>query len=352
VAEAECATAAKDAEATLMFAEAGQAGAAVEQFLGLNAAALQALADRLRATPPPFIVTCARGSSDNAATYGKYLFETLLGITTASAAPSVSSVYAAHPNPASGTLCVAISQSGRSPDLLASVAAQKSAGAYVVALVNDEASPLAELADVPLHLAAGPERSVAATKSFIASLAGLAALTAAWTRDAALQAAVATLPAELPRAFRLDWSDAIPSLRDAHNLFVIGRGYTFSAAQEAALKLKETCGLHAECFSAAEVKHGPMTLVRDGFPIVGFAGSDAAGDDVRATGALFKARGARVHVANDGEQAGSLPVLGAHPAIEPILQIQSFYRMVNELAVLRGLDPDAPLFLNKVTSTR
>ena len=346
------ATAVKGAEATLMFAEAAQAGVAVAQFLSRNATALSALSDRLRAASPPFIVTCARGSSDNAATYGKYLFETLLGITTASAAPSVSSVYATRPIAASNVLCVAISQSGRSPDLLASVAAQKSAGAYVVALVNDEGSPLADIADMVLYLSAGTERSVAATKSYIASLAGLAAITAAWTQDPALQGAVSALPDQLPRAFQLDWSGAIGSLRDTRNLFVIGRGFTFSVAQEAALKLKETCGLHAECFSAAEVKHGPMALVQDGFPVIGFAGSDAAGDDVRATGALFRTRGAVVHVANDGEQPGALPALGAHPAIEPILQIQTFYRMVNELAVLRGLNPDSPPFLNKVTSTR
>jgi glucosamine--fructose-6-phosphate aminotransferase (isomerizing) len=337
---------------TLMFAEAAEAGAAVQRFLERNGQALTELADRLRAASPPFIVTCARGSSDNAATYGKYLFETLLGITTASAAPSVSSVYAANPVPASNALCVAISQSGRSPDLLASVASQKSAGAYVVALVNDETSPLADQADVTLHLSAGPERSVAATKSYITSLAGLAALAAAWTGDAALGNAVHGLPGQLPRAFELDWTAAIGALRNTRNLFVIGRGLTFAVAQEAALKLKETCGLHAECFSAAEVKHGPMALVQDGFPIIGFAGSDAAGDDVRATGALFRTHGALVHVANDSEQSGALPALAAHPAIEPILQIQSFYRMVNELAVLRGLNPDAPPFLNKVTSTR
>jgi len=344
--------AAEEAETTMMFAEAAEAGAAVQCFLDRNGAALSALADRLRAAPPSFIVTCARGSSDNAATYGKYLFETLLGITTASAAPSVSSVYAASPVPASNALCLAISQSGRSPDLLASVAAQKSAGAYVVALVNDETSPLADQADVTLHLSAGPERSVAATKSYIASLAGLAAMVAAWTGDAALEDAVHALPGQLSRAFGLDWSAAIGPLRNARNLFVIGRGFTFAVAQEAALKLKETCGLHAECFSAAEVKHGPMALVQDGFPILGFAGSDAAGDDVRATGALFRTRGAVVHVANDGEQLGALPTLAAHAAIEPILQIQSFYRMANMLAVLRGLNPDAPPFLKKVTSTR
>ena len=346
------ATAVRDAVGTLMFAEAAQAGAAVERLLARNGAALEALSARLRAKPPSFIVTCARGSSDNAATYGKYLFETLLGITTASAAPSVSSVYAANPVVGSNALCIAISQSGRSPDLLASVAAQKSARAYVVALVNDEESPLAGLADVVLYLSAGAEQSVAATKSYIASLAGLAALAAAWTQDKALQAAVEALPGQLPRAFLLDWNGAIGSLRDVRNLFVIGRGYTLSVAQEAALKLKETCGLHAECFSSAEVKHGPMALVQDGFPILGFAGSDAAGDDVRATGALFRTRGALVHIANDREQPGALPVFAAHPAVEPILQIQSFYRMVNMLSVQRGFDPDSPPFLKKVTSTR
>ena len=350
--ETNYATAAAEAVATLMFAEAAEAGAAVERFLSRNGAALSALADRLRAAPPPFIVTCARGSSDNAATYGKYLFETLLGITTASAAPSISSVYAATPAPFADALCVAISQSGRSPDLLASVSAQKSAGAYVVALVNDEDSPLADMADVALCLSAGAERSVAATKSYIVSLAGLAALAAAWTQDAALHDAVRALPAQLPRAFELDWSAALGSLRHARSLFVVGRGLTFAVAQEAALKLKETCALHAECFSAADVKHGPMALVQDGFPIFGFAGSDAAGDDVRATGALFRSRGAVVHVANGGEEPGALPAYAAHPATEPILQIQSFYRMVNSLAILRGLDPDSPPFLKKVTSTR
>jgi len=335
-----------------MFAEAAQAGAAVERFLVRNGPALKILADRLRAAPPPFIVTCARGSSDNAATYGKYLFETLLGITTASVAPSIASVYAAHPAPFSNVLCVAISQSGRSPDLLASVASQKAAGAYVVALVNDEESPLAGIADTVLGLSAGVERSVAATKSYIVSLAALAALVAVWSQDAVLQDGVNALPALLPHAFALDWSAAIDSLHEARNLYVIGRGYTFGVAQEAALKLKETCALHAECFSAAEVKHGPMALVRDGFPIFGFAGSDAAGDDVRATAALFRSRGALVHVANDGEAPGALPAYGAHPAIEPILQIQSFYNMANSLAVLRGLDPDSPPFLQKVTSTR
>jgi glucosamine--fructose-6-phosphate aminotransferase (isomerizing) len=335
-----------------MFAEAREAGEAVANFLSANGEALARIGTRLRADPPDVVVTCARGSSDHAATYGKYLIETLTGVVTASAALSVSSVYhapPAHTEPGSNRLCIAISQSGRSPDLLATVEAQKLAGAFVVALVNDAESPLAKIADELLALNAGPERSVAATKSYIASLAGLAALTAAWVEDADLAAAVAQLPEQFPRAFGLDWSPAMAVLQDATNLFVIGRGYGFGVAQEAALKLKETCGLHAECFSAAEVKHGPMALVGEGFPILAFAGSGAAGDDVRETAELFASRGARVVLA---DQDGDLPILTAHPAIEPILMIASFYRMAAQLSVARGFDPDAPPFLAKVTRTQ
>lgn len=344
-----------DAADTLMHAEAAEAGAAVARFLAANAATLDRIGTRLRAQPPEVVVTVARGSSDHAATYGKYLIETLTGVVTASAALSVSSVYAAEPaqtEPGSNRLCIAISQSGKSPDLLATVEAQKRAGAFVVALVNVEDSPLAAIADEMLALSAGHERSVAATKSYIASLTGLAALTAAWTQDEALTAAIAQLPEQLPRAFALDWTAGVPPLLDATNLFVIGRGYGFGVAQEAALKLKETCGLHAECFSSAEVKHGPMAIVGEDFPILAFAGSGAAGDDVRETAALFASRGAAVVLADTAASAQSLPAITAHEAIEPILMIASFYRMTAFLSVARGFDPDKPPFLAKVTSTK
>jgi glucosamine--fructose-6-phosphate aminotransferase (isomerizing) len=334
-----------------MFREAGEAADAVERLLATNGPALAALGERLRANPPAVIVTCARGSSDHAATYGKYLLETLTGVPVASAAPSIASVYRASAS-ARATLCIAISQSGRSPDLLAAVAAQQQAGAHVVALVNDEASPLAAAADTLVRLMAGPERSVAATKSYIAALAGLAALAATWTQDSALQSAVAALPARLRQAWTLDWSSVNASLRTADSLFVIGRGLGLGIAQEAALKLKETCGLHAEAFSAAEVRHGPMQIIKDGFPLLALATSDRAGDSVREAAAEFATRGARVSLADAAlDGAGDPPALAAPAAIEPILMIQSFYRMVNALALARGFDPDAPSHLSKVTHT-
>ncbi|MCC2981161.1 SIS domain-containing protein [Sphingomonas sp. IC4-52] len=337
-----------------MYAEAGEAPDVVARLVARNRAAIDRIAARLRDRPPPFIVTCARGSSDHAATYGKYLFETMTGIPVSSAALSVASIFGA-PLRADGALCLAISQSGRSPDLLASVEAYKAAGAFVVALVNDESSPLANAAHEVLPLCAGPERSVAATKSCIAALAAQAALAAAWASDDRLPPQIAALPAAMTRAFALDWRGADLPLLGARNLFVLGRGYGFGVAQEAALKFKETCGLHAEAFSAAEVRHGPMAIVGRGFPVLAFATSDPSGEGVRSATMLFAERGARVMLADPAGQSGgrgNLPAIAAAPALEPILMLQSFYRFANELALARGIDPDAPPHLKKVTETR
>ncbi len=338
-------------EDTLMFREAASAADAVARFLAGNEAALGAIATRLRDRPPVFVTTCGRGSSDHAATYAKYLIETYLGIPTTSAALSVASIYGS-PVKAADSLCLAISQSGRSPDLLATVAAQQRGGAFVVALVNETASPLAAMADAVLPLMAGPELSVAATKSYIATLAGIAALTARWSGDEDLTTAVAGLPNLLGKAFALDWSSALGLADHAAGLFVIGRGYGMGIVQEAALKLKETCGLHAEAFSSAEVEHGPMAIVKDGFPVLAFATSDAAGDGVRAIVRTFTSRGARVQMADAAHPHAGLPAITALPAIEPILMIQSFYRYVNALSLARGYNPDVPPHLNKVTRTQ
>ncbi|HEY9254659.1 MAG TPA: SIS domain-containing protein, partial [Stenotrophomonas sp.] len=245
---------------TLMFREAAETADVVAAQFARNRATIEALAASLRAAPPPFVVTCARGSSDHAATYAKYLFETQLGIVTASASPSVGSVYEA-PLALRGALYLVISQSGKSPDLLRNAEAAKAAGARVVALVNVEDSPLAQLADTVIPLGAGPERSVAATKSYLASLAAILQLGAVWKQDAALLAALEALPASLRQAWQSDWRALTEGLVEARNLFVLGRGLGLAAAQEAALKFKETCGLHAEAYSSAEVKHGPMALV-------------------------------------------------------------------------------------------
>lgn len=340
-----------DPARTRMFAEAGEAAAAVAAQLDANRNAIAEIAAKLRAAPPRAIVTCARGSSDHAATFAKYLIETRLVIPTASAAPSVASLYGARSN-AEAMLCLAISQSGRSPDLIASVAALRKGGATTVALVNDPGSPLASLADHVLALHAEPERSVAATKSFIASLAALAALVAAWAEDDELAQALEAAPERLAQAWQADWSPVVERLKAARGLYVVARGLGLGIAQEAALKLKETCGLHAEAFSAAELRHGPMALVGPDFPLLVFRQSDETEASVDELVRDVTARGADVLVAGAAPAgAVGLPTVGHHPALEPMLQIQSFYRAAVSLSVARGFDPDRPPHLAKVTET-
>ncbi|KZC17821.1 MULTISPECIES: SIS domain-containing protein [unclassified Rhodanobacter] len=341
-----------DARDTLMYQEAHESATVVARQFAANEAVVSALARELRAQPPRFIVTCARGSSDHAAAYAKYVFETQLGIVTASASPSVTSVYAAEQQ-WQGALFIAISQSGKSPDLLRNAQAAKVAGARVLALVNVEDSPLAALADTVIPLHAGPERSVAATKSYIAALAAVLHLCARWRGDGELGAALRALPDALRAGWDADWSALVDGLAAAHNLFVVGRGYGLGIALEAALKFKETCGLHAEAFSAAEVKHGPMALVGPDFPVLCFAQDDDTLDGTLAVAREFRGRGAQVFVAAPGLQgAGTLPVAGGLPALcTPLLTIQSFYRAASALSLRRGFNPDVPPHLNKVTET-
>ena len=339
------------AEATLMYQEAAASGAVVARQLAANAGRVAAAGVALRALAPRAVVTCARGSSDHAATYAKYLIETRARVLTASAAPSVSSVYGIEQD-LGQCLFLAISQSGRSPDLLASVRAARRSGALVIALCNDPEAPLNELADHALPLGAGPERSVAATKSYIASLAALLALTAAWTEDPALGAAVAALPAQLEAAWQLDWSAALPTLRPAAHLYVIGRGLGLGVAQEAALKAKETCALHAEAYSGAEVRHGPFALLGPGFPALVLAQPDATREGLETLAGELAARGVAVLIAG-GTAAGAtqLPSIDAPAVSAPLLLAASSYRLLATLAVARGLDPDHPPYLRKVTET-
>lgn len=334
-----------------MFGEAAQAASVVRGQLESNAVSVRRIGALLREMAPRAVVTCARGSSDHAATFAKYLIESHTKLLTTSAAPSLSSLYDAKPD-LRGVLFLVISQSGRSPDLLASAESAKRNGARVIALCNSPDSPLAQLADHTIALGAGPETSVAATKSYIASLSAIVHLVACWTSDQTLINALMRAPEQLQLAWELDWSPALPALQRTNNLFVLGRGYGLGIAQEAALKFKETCGLHAEAFSAAEVKHGPMALVGRGFPVLMLSQNDESRSGIEKLAAEFVTRGADVLLA--GAQvtgALTLPTIASHAVIEPLLMVQTFYRMVAALAPARGFDPDRPPHLNKVTET-
>ena len=340
-----------------MFREAASGGAVAERIASLGGARIVALARRLRELNPPLVVTCARGSSDHAATFAKYLIETMVGVPVASHAPSITSVYKRR-LALDRALFLAISQSGGSPDLAQSVEQARSANAFALGLINAVDSPLEKLCDETLRLHAGEERSVAATKSFLATLIAVAHLVAHWANDDELKGGLKALPAALAQAWALDWSAAVnPVLADAQHLFVIGRGLGLGVAQEIALKMKETCALHGEAYSAAEVRHGPMALVKDGFPVLILAPGDATRDGVVELAALFVERGAQVMVAGAGDavlpdRAIRLPLPPVpHAALQPIIAVQAAYRMIASLSVVRGLDPDRPPFLNKVTRT-
>ena len=334
-----------------MFSEASSAPRVVSEQLRNNRGQIDDLAARLRGMDLGLLATCARGSSDSAATFAKYLIETSLRIPVTSAAPSISSVYGSQTRlDKAGWL--AISQSGQSPDLLAATERAKAAGAFTIGLVNDPSSPLARLVDESIDVGAGIERSVAATKSYIASLTSIVDLVASWSGDAELAEALALTPDKLERAWQLDWQRLVDSLVTARSMFVAGRGVGLAIAQEAALKLKEICGVHAEAFSGAELVHGPLALVEPGFAVLVFRQADESAplNDRLVEG--LRDRGAAVFVAgSEASGAAHLPSIEAHPAIEPILQVQTFYRAANLLAAARGIDPDKPPQLEKVTRT-
>jgi glutamine---fructose-6-phosphate transaminase (isomerizing) len=329
--------------ASHMAEETVDAPAAVRRALGGSRDALRSFARQFRSGKPAFFITCARGSSDHAAGYFKYLSEIVLGLPCCSIGPSVVSVYRSRLT-LRDTVLITVSQSGRSPDILSCQAEAKRAQIPTVAITNDETSPLARDADLCLPLKAGPELSVAATKTFICSAALLAAMIAGCAGDRRLEDAVERLPEALAQALDCRWDAVEDALAQAQSLYVLGRGPSLAMAREAALKLKEICRRHAEAYSAAEVMHGPMELVRAGFPVLVFAPSDAAeATTAESASALAEAQ---AHVLRPAYH----PTL--HPLLDPISIIQTFYVSAERLSRRLGLDPDAPRLLSKVTRTR
>jgi glutamine---fructose-6-phosphate transaminase (isomerizing) len=336
-----------------MAAELGEAPEAVERQAEALAAPLTALTERLKRRPPQVVVTCARGSSAHAATFAKHLIERHLGTPVAAAAPNIATIYH-RPLELRDQLFLAISQSGLSDDLIEAARMARAGGALTVALVNATASPLAAACETVLPIAAGPELSVAATKTFVASLAALLRLMAIWTGDTAMRRACDRLPERLTEATRLDWSAGLGVLAQASSLVTIGRGPTLAVAREAALKLKETCMLHAEAFSSAEFRHGPIALVSSTYPILVLAPTDEAGPGISDLIADLRRDGACVLITAAGERkTGVLPALAPEqPDADAICLIQSFYAFLVRLAQQRGADVDRPRHLQKVTRTR
>jgi glutamine---fructose-6-phosphate transaminase (isomerizing) len=335
-----------------MAAEIGEAPDAVRRQEQALAAPLKDLVTALKRRPPQIVVTCARGSSGHAATFGKHLIERHFGIPVAAAAPNIASVYRRALR-LDGQLFLAVSQSGRSDDLVEQARSARDSGALTAAIVNVTDSPLAAACHVVLPMAAGPERSVAATKTFVASLGVLLRLASNWADDAGLAGAIARLPGRLTAAAALDWAAALPALADARSLIAIGRGPTLAIAREAALKLKETCNMHAEAFSGAEVLHGPVALIANRYPVLMFMAMDETAPGLGRLAEDLVSKGAAVYLAGaHSAGAAPLPALAAdHPDVDAVCLIQSFYGLALKLAGRLGVDVDHPRHLQKITRT-
>ena len=324
-------------------------GAAVVRRLLSRYDAIADIARAIDVSAAPLAVICGRGSSGHAGVYLRYLIETRLGLAVSATAPSVTT--ALHrPLKLRDALFIVISQSGASPDLVAATQAARDGGARIIAIVNDEGSAVARAAHHVLPMLAGEEKSVAATKSVIASMAAGAMLVAAAADDRELAAALQRLPVRLDRAIELDWTEKLMRLADASCAFVTGRGFALGPAREIALKLAETLRMPALGYSAAELLHGPRAAVSATTPVLALRlGDDTATavdmlvDNLRADG---------IAVAACGGPNGDLPWIGDDmPATDAIAMLAPAYRLIEAVARAKGLDPDRPPHLSKITRT-
>ena len=314
----------------------------------------EAIAAELRRQAPAFLVIAARGSSDNAARYAQYLLGAHNRLAVALASPSLHTLYGAPPSRRGGAV-LALSQSGQSPDILAVVEEARRQGVPAIVLTNDPASPLARAATHVLALRAGEERAVAATKSYTAELVGLAMRSTALAGDPRRAAALAALPERVAAALAAAPS-IDPALAGAERLAVLARGFNHATAHELALKVKETGYLAAEASSWADFEHGPMALVEPGFPAVVVAPSGVTLPAAATLVDRLVARGAHVVALSDDAALRAAATAGlAMPAVEewlsPIVAIVPAQLWALELARARGVDPDLPRGLSKVTRT-
>lgn len=331
-----------DPHASVMLEEASTAPTRIRDFLARDRDRYDELGARLRALAPTVVATVARGSSDHAAYYAAALIPMCTGRVVASIPPSLVTVLGARLDLA-GQLVLAMSQGGGSPDIVRTVQAARDRGALTAAIVNDASSPLAQTAEVLLPQHAQPELSMSATKSVIATMTAVARLTAAWAEDRALLAALDALPDVLDQAARRAMDPGL--LAGVSHVYVLSRALGLGAATEVALKLKETCGLHAEAFSAAEVLHGPREIVDDRFVVIALPVPGSGDDDVRAAARELAAQGARVILVDDVPATGD-------PRLGPIAVLQQLYPWIARTSRALGRDPDRPRTLkSKVIKT-
>lgn len=313
------------------------------------------IATRVRALRPrPIAGTSivARGSSDHAATYGRYLLESATGKPVSLAAPSLHTLYRVQVD-YRGQLVVGVSQSGRTPEIVTTLTLLRDAGGSALAITNDPTSELADRAGAVIDLGAGEERAVPATKTVTAELVAFAIMAWALGEVPFTREQLASVPDWVQQV--LDHPDsaaaAAESLADASNLIVVARGFLYGAALETALKIKETCSLLADGYSSADLRHGPIAAVTRGFPVVALNAPGPAHDDVVSLVGELRERGAAVLTMGSGSDA-DLPLPSDVPeSLTPIVAVVRGQQLAHALALRLGHDPDSPGGLSKVTVT-
>ncbi|SEH77361.1 glucosamine--fructose-6-phosphate aminotransferase (isomerizing) [Rheinheimera pacifica] len=328
---------------TLMRQEASETWQRIQQQIDSNGSLYAEVAERIRGFDPAFVYIVGRGTSDHAGVFARYLIEVELGVVVAAAAPSVASLFSRQLK-LQRALVLLISQSGRSEDILAQARAAKQSGALVIALVNDISSPLAALADYAVPLLAGPEKAVAATKSYLCTLAAILQLVAHWKQDAALLGALTSLPQALQSVLAQPAQLQLAHLQQLRHCVVLGRAFGYAISREIALKIKEVCGIQAEAFSSAEFLHGPVSLLNQPLTLLNVALEDESTAAHQVQISEVKKRGAEVVTLHS-------TLADIHPRLQPLLLMQRFYLDIEAIAVAMGKNPDAPVGLNKVTIT-
>jgi glucosamine--fructose-6-phosphate aminotransferase (isomerizing) len=333
---------------TAMAREIGEIPTLTEGLLAQNET-IAVVADRIRTFAPDMAIICGRGSSGHVGVYLRYLFEARLGMMTSVAAPSIMTAYQAQLKMRSA-LFVVVSQSGRSPDLVATTRLARAQGALTLAIVNDRHSPAAKEAELVISIEAGIEQAVAATKTVVLSMVAGAQLAAMLSGDENLAKAIMRLPARLRGASGCDWSQWGEVLRRAPAAFVTARGYGLSSAREIALKLTESLRLPALAYSAAELRHGPRAAIAKATPVLVLRQNDETAASVDAL--VQDLCDAHETLCVAGGPLGTLTWIGDdHPVCDPIAMLVPAYRAIEMAVRRRGLDPDRPPHLAKVTHT-
>ena len=306
---------------------------------------------------PTTVMTLARGSSNHAAIFAKYLIETELGLPTAAFAPSVISIYH-RPIKLERVLVLAISQSGQSPDLIEVMSYARKSGALTLTLTNDTMSPLASMSEFVIPLHAGPEQAVAATKSFLLSLGALIQGISLLKPESNLALPLAQLPELMDQVLKLP-VHAHFKYFEAQNAFILGRGFGLSIAKELALKFKEVTQIHAEAFSAAELLHGPFSLLQKQIPVLALSQNDTSLPTLLSTLMKIKNTGNEplILASEDTKDCfRDFPKLilfpTTHPMLTPLLACAFFYLLIENLAIHKGLNSDHPPLIQKITKTQ